>query len=284
MLNALTVDVEDYFQVEAFASVVRRQDWDAYPLRVEKNVDRVLELFAQSGVRATFFVLGWVAQRLPHLVRRIAAAGHEIGSHGRAHLRVDLQQPDEFCADLREARESLEEQAQQPVRSYRAPSFSITRKTLWAFEALAAEGFQIDSSVFPVHHDIYGIPDAPRFPHWRRTTGGRSVFEFPPSTIRLAGQNWGVGGGGYLRFAPYRFTRWALRRINQREAQPALVYFHPWELDLDQPRIEAPWRSRLRHYTNLGTMERKVTRLLRDFPFSSLSEVCLTLPDYRVAA
>jgi polysaccharide deacetylase family protein (PEP-CTERM system associated) len=284
MLNALTVDVEDYFQVEAFASVVSRDHWDRYPLRVERNVDRILELFSRNGVRATFFVLGWVAERLPHLVRRIAEAGHEIGSHGLSHRRVDVQQPAEFRAELRQARERLEEQIQRPVRCYRAPSFSIIRSTLWAFEALVEEGFQIDSSVFPVRHDIYGIPDAPRFPHWRPTAGGGRVFEFPPSTICWGGQNWGVGGGGYLRFAPYRLTRWALARINQVEAQPAMVYFHPWELDPEQPRIAAPWRSRVRHYTNLRSMEQKVTRLLRDFRFAGLSEVCRTVREFQAAA
>jgi polysaccharide deacetylase family protein (PEP-CTERM system associated) len=277
MLNAITVDVEDYFHVEAFASEVSYEYWDRYTPRVERNVDRVLALFDRYKVRGTFFVLGWVAQRFPRLVRRITALNHEIGCHGFAHRRLHTQTPDQFRADLRDARNRIVDEVQKPIRCYRAPSFSIVRNTLWAFDVLAEEGFDLDSSVFPVRHDLYGIPDSSRFPHWHTTGNGNTVFEFPPSTVRRYRNNWGVGGGGYLRFAPYRLTRWALRVINEQERQPAMVYFHPWEIDPEQPRIPSRWRSRLRHYTNLETMEGKIARLLRDFRFTTFSEACQEL-------
>ena len=195
MLNAISVDVEDYFQVEAFASQVSYEYWDQYTPRVERNVERVLALFDRHKVRGTFFVLGWVAQRFPGLVRRITSLNHEIGCHGFAHRRLHTQTPDQFRSDLRDARNRISDQAQQPIRCYRAPSFSIVRNTLWAFDVLAEEGFDLDSSVFPVRHDLYGIPDSSRFPHWRTTGNGSTVFEFPPSTVRRYRNNWGVGGG-----------------------------------------------------------------------------------------
>lgn len=274
--NVLSIDVEDYFHVEAFASRVSPRDWDSFAPRVEKNVGEVLELLAAHGLQATFFVLGWIAERYPRLVRDIAAAGHELGCHGHGHRHLHRLTPEQFREDVRSARECISSAARQAVHVYRAPSFSITRRTLWALDILAQEGFRIDSSIFPVRHDLYGIPDAPRFPHWRG-----SVFEFPPSTVRILGGNVGVGGGGYLRLLPYAWTRRALRRINEVEKQPAMVYFHPWELDPDQPRIPAPLRSRFRHYSGLAGMKGKLRRLFRDFGFSTLSRVCESLEAYR---
>ncbi len=269
MLNALSIDVEDYFHVEAFAEQVSPDDWCNFAPRVQENINLILEILARHQVKATFFVLGWVAESIPSLVRQIAEAGHEIGCHGYNHRRVRQQTPEEFRQDIRRARRCLMDQAQQPIHCYRAPSFSIVKSTLWALDILAEEGFKIDSSIFPVKHDLYGIPDARRFPHWQN-----NILEFPPSTIRRAGNNFGVAGGGYLRLLPYRLTRWAIREINEKEKQPAMVYFHPWELDPEQPRIAAPLRSRVRHYTNLGGMKKKLELLLSDFRFSAVSEVC----------
>jgi polysaccharide deacetylase family protein (PEP-CTERM system associated) len=272
MLNALSIDVEDYFHVEAFASQVSPDNWRTYELRVEKNVHLILELLAKHQSQATFFILGCVAELIPHLVRQIADAGHEIGCHGQGHQHIHRQTPEQFRQDVRTARQCLMDQLQKPVYCYRAPSFSITQSTLWALDILAEEGFTIDSSIFPVRHDLYGMPNAERFPHWRN-----QIFEFPPSTIRRAKNNFGVAGGGYLRLLPYRITKWAIKAINETEGQPAMVYFHPWELDPGQPRISAPLRSRLRHYTNLGGMQKKIERLLTDFRFSTVSGVCRLL-------
>jgi polysaccharide deacetylase family protein (PEP-CTERM system associated) len=273
MLNALSVDVEDYFHVEAFAEQVSPDDWCNYAPRVQENLSLILEILSRHEMKATFFVLGWVAESIPGLVRQIANAGHEVGCHGYAHRRIQRQTPREFQQDVRRARRCLMDQAQKPVCCFRAPSFSIVTATLWALDILAEEGFTIDSSIFPVRHDLYGIPDANRFPHWRN-----NLLEFPPSTIRKANNNFGVAGGGSLRLLPYGLTRWAIREINVVEGQPAMVYFHPWELDPEQPRIPAPLRSRLRHYTNLGSVQGKIERLLQDFHFSTISEVCKALP------
>jgi len=282
MLNVLSVDVEDYFQVEAFAEKIHRDDWDSYERRVELNTCRILEKFAKFGAKGTFFILGWVADRLPHLSKQIASAGHEIGCHGYAHQRLQTLTPDQFREDLKRATGLLTDQVQQPVRSYRAPSFSIVRHTMWAFDVLAEEGYTFDSSIFPVRHDFYGVPDAERFPSWQTSPAGHRIFEFPPSTIRTAKNNWGVAGGGYLRLIPYGATHRAIRYINRVEQQPAMVYFHPWEIDPHQPVVEAGLRSTLRHYTNLKTMAAKVERLLQDFQFTTLSNACSHHPAYRV--
>lgn len=276
MLNALSVDVEDYFQVEAFAGKISRAEWQSFTTRVEHNTARILELFDEHDAKATFFVLGWVGKRYPGLVREIAARGHEVGCHGFHHERLPRLTARQFRADLRDALDCLTDQAQQPVRCYRAPSFSIIRSTLWAFDVLAEEGFTCDSSVFPVRHDLYGIPDAPRFPYWHKTPQGNSIFEFPPSTMRVMNSNIGIAGGGYLRFVPYALTKWAVRRLNNKEGHPAMVYFHPWEIDPAQPRIKAPLCSRVRHYTRLNAMEEKIKRLLEDFRFTTLSEIAAT--------
>jgi polysaccharide deacetylase family protein (PEP-CTERM system associated) len=271
MLNALSIDVEDYFHVEAFASAISPADWHTFQPRVEKNVDNILRILDKYQVKATFFILGWVAESFPFLAPRIASAGHEIGCHGYGHRHIQKQTPDQFREDIRTACRRLTEQTQQAIVCYRAPSFSITASTLWALDILAEEGFRIDSSIFPIRHDLYGIPEAKRFPHIRN-----GLTEFPPSTIRLGGNNFGVGGGGYLRLLPYSFTRWAIRRINEVEMQPAMVYFHPWEIDPDQPRIAAPLKSRLRHYTKLGGMKAKIERLLHDFRFATISKTITT--------
>jgi len=266
--NALTVDVEDYFHVEAFASSISPEDWQGCELRAENNVERILKLFEHRQVKATFFILGWVAERVPELARRIADAGHEIGCHGYAHQHIRRQSPAEFREDVRRVRGLLTDQTGQAVQCYRAPSFSITNKTLWALDILAEEGFTIDSSIFPARHDLYGIAGAPRFLHKRN-----GLIEFPPATIRMAKTSIGIAGGGYLRLFPYWITRWAIRHINEKEGQPAMVYFHPWEIDPGQPRIAAPFKSRLRHYTNLGKMYGKIERLLDDFRFSTITDV-----------
>ena len=277
--NVLTVDVEDYFHVEAFASHIRYEQWDSFTPRVEGNVKRVLELFARHGATGTFFVLGWVARKFPRIVREIVNAGHEIGSHGYKHRRLHNMSPEEFRRDTRDATAVLTDQSQRPIRCYRAPSFSIVKSTMWAFEILGEEGILLDSSIFPVRHDLYGVPDAPRFPSWYVSKNNYRIFEFPLSTIRYWDQNIGIGGGGYLRLIPYGFTHWAIRHINQLQ-EPAIVYFHPWEIDPDQPHIRSRRRSVLRQYTNLSTMEGKIERLLQDFRFGSLSEVCTVHCEY----
>jgi polysaccharide deacetylase family protein (PEP-CTERM system associated) len=280
-LNALTVDVEDFFHVEALASTIARPDWEKIPPRVERNVESTLEILADAGVHGTFFILGWVARTFPGLVRAIAAAGHEIGSHGHGHQRIRNLTRDQFRSDIVTARDLLADQVQRPVIAYRAPSFSIVAGTLWGLDILVEEGFRIDSSIFPVRHDLYGIPGAERFPHWRRTASGGTVFEFPPSTVHFLGNDLGVGGGGYLRLLPYAWTRRGLTQINEKEKQPAMVYFHPWEIDPGQPRYRAPMRSRFRHYTNLSRMEGKIRRLMRDFRFDTVSSVCAGLDVYQ---
>jgi polysaccharide deacetylase family protein (PEP-CTERM system associated) len=280
MLNALSVDVEDYFHVEAFASQISPKDWDSYVPRVESNTSRILELFAKYNTSATFFILGWVADRFPDLVRQIASASHEIGCHGFSHQHIGHQTPEQFRLDIRKAKNLLTDQVQKDVICYRAPTFSITSATLWALDILAEEGFKIDSSIFPVKHDLYGMPEAPRFPYWHNTSNGQQLFEFPPSTIRLGNLNLGVGGGGYLRFFPYGVSSWALKRINARERKPVMVYFHPWELDHDQPRIPAKLSSRLRHYTNLTVMGNKIEKLLQEFRFTSITDACENLNNY----
>ncbi|MGH7888274.1 MAG: XrtA system polysaccharide deacetylase [Candidatus Binatia bacterium] len=276
MLNALTIDVEDYFQVEAFADVILPIQWIQYPLRVEQNTRRLLEMLGRHGIRATFFVLGWVAEHCPDLVREIALAGHEIGCHGYNHQRIGRADEKVFREDIYRAKAILEELSGALVRCYRAPSYSVTTQTLWALDILHHAGFEYDSSIFPVFHDQYGIPDAPRFPHYRSLGNGRRILEFPPSTLSIYGANLPISGGGYFRLLPYGLTAWALRRINEKEAQPAMFYLHPWEIDPAQPRIAASWRSRFRHYQNLHSTEEKFDRLLDEFSWASLTEVVRT--------
>lgn len=273
MLNALTIDVEDYYQVSAFESVVRDQDWDRYESRVEANTQRLLDLLDEHRTAATFFVLGWVAERQPKLVKAIHERGHEIACHGYSHKRIYTQTPTQFHNETRRAKHLLEELTGQPVLGYRAASYSITADSLWALEILAEEGFHYDSSIYPVWHDRYGIPGHPRFAHRIDLQNRQSIAEFPLSTIRLAGSNVPVGGGGYLRLFPYALTRLAIRHLNTTEHQPAIIYLHPWEIDPHQPRINAGWLNRLRHYTNLGRMHARLQCLLRDFSFGPLCTV-----------
>lgn len=270
LVNALSVDVEDWFQVQAFAGRVDRADWDTLPRRVEANTDRVLDLFAEAGVRATFFTLGWVAERHPALIRRIVAAGHELASHGLEHRLVRDQRPEVFRADIRRAKALLEDAGGVPVRGYRAATFSIGADTPWAFEILAEEGHAYSSSVNPIRHDLYGMPDAPRFPY--RPEGAPEDFaEVPLTTVRLRGRNWPCAGGGFFRLMPYALFRSGLRRVNGRDGRPAVFYFHPWEVDPGQPRMSGlPLRTRVRHRLNLSRTEDRLRCLLRDFAWDRM--------------
>jgi polysaccharide deacetylase family protein (PEP-CTERM system associated) len=280
MLNALTIDVEDYFHVAAFAGHIDPETWDTYPLRVENNTNRILDILGERNITATFFVLGWVAERCPKLVKRIQRCGHEIGCHGYAHQAIYNGNDEDFELDLRRAKWEIENITGSAIKSYRAPSFSITASTSWALRVLVEAGFEFDSSIFPVAHDLYGIPGAPRFPHINVVDSQHAIKEFPPSTLRFYGINVPVGGGGYLRLVPYAWTASAIRRLNEIENQPAMVYFHPWEIDTEQPRLAGSWRSRFRHYQNLGTTEKKIQRLLDEFCFSSMERVFAeTLPN-----
>jgi polysaccharide deacetylase family protein (PEP-CTERM system associated) len=272
VLNAMTVDVEDYFQVSAFDGVVSREQWPSMESRVVANTERLLDLFAAHDVRGTFFVLGWIAERHRSLVRSIAARGHEIASHGYGHRLVYGQTPEAFREDVRRAKRALEDAAGTAVLGYRAPSFSVTRQSLWALDVLLEEGHRYDASIFPIRHDRYGIPDAPRWPH-RRKTGGGEIFEVPGSTIRLGGINLPVAGGGYFRVFPYGWTRWGIAHVNEVEQQPVVFYLHPWELDASQPRLGAPLLSRFRHYRNLHKTEPRLRRLMGDFRFAPLNAV-----------
>jgi polysaccharide deacetylase family protein (PEP-CTERM system associated) len=273
MLNALTVDVEDYFQVSAFERQVRREDWDRYESRVVPNTKRILALLGRHQVKATFFILGWVAERFPDLVGEIQGAGHEIGSHGYWHRLIYDQAPDEFRHDLCRARDVLEGIAGSRVLAYRAPSFSVIERSRWALDILAAEGFEIDSSVYPIHHDRYGMPDARPDLHRLQTSAG-PLWEFPPSSVRAVGKNIPVGGGGYFRLYPLGVTTRWLAQINRKQQRPFMFYVHPWELDPGQPRLRAGSRlSRFRHRVNLATTERKLDRLLSQFRFAPVGEV-----------
>ena len=265
----LSVDVEDYYHVEAFADRIPRETWSQYPRRVADNTRRVLELFSRFNARATFFVLGCVAEQDPALVREIAAAGHELGCHSHWHKRIFKMTRDEFRDDLRRARNAIEDAGGKKVVGYRAPTFSIVKKSLWAVEILAEEGFLYDSSVFPVKHDLYGMPEAPRFLFRWNCRNGKPLYEIPPQTVRVAGRNLPAGGGGYLRILPMWYTRWAFGRISRRDERPPVVYFHPWEIDPGQPRISAGLKSKLRHYTNLGRMEGRIKELLAGTNFVS---------------
>jgi len=270
VVNAFTVDVEDWFQVSAFAPYVSRDAWDAAPRRVEGNVDRILALLDGAGARATFFTLGWIAERHPALVQRIAAAGHEIASHGYGHQRATDMDRAAFAADVRRARGVLEDIAGQPVHGYRAPSFSIGPANDWAFDVLLETGHRYSSSVYPVRHDHYGAPDAPRFAHAAR--GG--LVELPITTARVWSRNLPAGGGGYFRLMPYRISRWMIERVNREDGEPAIFYCHPWEIDPAQPRpgrVDA--RTRFRHYVNLARTERRLQRLLGDFAWDRVDRV-----------
>jgi len=268
--NAFTIDVEDYFQVSALAPHIDRSTWDERPCRVERNVGRLIELLGLHGARATFFTLGWIAKRYPNLVREIVAGGHELASHGFGHLRASDQTPAEFRADVRQAKYLLEDIAAQPVLGYRAPSFSIGYTNPWAFDVLVEEGYRYSSSVYPVQHDHYGMPDAPRFPYRVRP----QLIEIPLTTTRLFGRNLPAGGGGYFRLAPYQLSRWALRRVNRLDQRPTIFYMHPWEIDPAQPRVAGTTlKTRFRHYVNLHRTEPRLSRLLQDFRWGRVDDV-----------
>jgi polysaccharide deacetylase family protein (PEP-CTERM system associated) len=271
--NALTVDVEDYFHVSAFSECIDQKDWDSYPLRVEKNTRRLLDLFDHHSVKATFFVLGWVAERTPGLVREIAAHGHEVACHGYSHQLVYSQKPEVFREETLRSKSLLEEIIQSPVKGYRAASYSITGRSLWALDIIADAGFEYDSSIFPVRHDRYGIPDASVYPHRMKTPNGSWLVEFPLSTARIFGFRLPVAGGGYFRLYPYLLTKAGLERINGRENKPFIFYLHPWEIDHDQPRIKASLLSRFRHYNNLGRCESRLRKLMTDFSFTTVRRV-----------
>ena len=272
LVNAMSVDVEDYFHAQALG--IGPDQWDAMPQRTAASTHRILDMFGEAGVKATFFTLGWVAERHPELIRRITAEGHELASHGWNHTRVDKQTPEEFRADLRRTRNLLEDAGGQPVRGYRAATFSISHRNPWAFEVLAEEGYAYSSSVFPISHDYYGMPSAPRFGFY--PLPGQPLEEYPMSSVTVAGRNLPCSGGGYFRLLPYFLSRWAMRQVNAQDLQPCIFYFHPWEVDPGQPRIEGlSAKSRLRHYTNLDRMEAKIRRLLQDFAWDRMDRVLL---------
>jgi polysaccharide deacetylase family protein (PEP-CTERM system associated) len=272
MKNALTFDVEEYFHAEAFARVLRPEEWPTLESRVTRSTERLLDILDRERVRATFFVLGWVAERHPGLVREIASLGHEIACHGYGHRMIQhLSRPD-FERDVTRAKRALEDAVGRPVLGYRAPTFSIMRATLWSLDVLVEAGFRYDSSIFPVVHDRYGIPDAPRFPHRLKTPSGGEITEFPMSTVTLLGRRLPVAGGGYFRLFPYRVTRRAIARING-ERQPAMVYLHPWEIDPDQPRLPVGPLTRFRHLVNVGKTESRLRRLIAELSFAPASEV-----------
>ena len=287
IVNGLSVDVEDWFQVGAFENVIARDEWDSIKTRVEDNVYRVIDLFAEADVRATFFTLGWVAKRHPDMIRRIADAGHELASHGYDHARVFTFTRKEFAEDIRKAREIIEDSAGVAVTGYRAPSFSIDGRTPWAFAELAEQGYAYSSSVAPVVHDHYGWPEAPRFAF--KPLPWSQLVELPVTTAILGGRRVAAGGGGFFRVLPYGFSRWAIRQVNRTEGRPAVFYFHPWEVDPDQPRVgHAPLRSRFRHYTGLAKMADKLRDLVQDFRWGRMDLVAhrevaraqdLVLPD-----
>lgn len=269
IVNALTIDVEDYFQVSALAPYIERSDWDTVPCRVERNVELLLDMFKDQGIGATFFVLGWLAERYPDLVRRIVAGGHELASHGYAHLRATEQSQKDFLEDIHRAKGILESISGVAVSGYRAPSFSIGESNPWAFDCILSAGYRYSSSVYPVRHDHYGMPDAPRFPYATR----EGLLEIPITTVRAVGRNFPAGGGGYFRLLPYAVSRSLIQNVNHRDRQPAVFYLHPWELDPGQPRISGTaLKTRFRHYVNLRRTEPRLTRLIKDFRWGRVDQ------------
>ena len=271
LTNVMTVDVEDYFQVSAFERYVGRDSWDDRECRVERNVDRILELFDSHGVKATFFTLGWVTERYPEMIRRIVGQGHELASHGWSHVRVTQQQPAEFRQDILRTKALLEDVSGQEVIGYRAASYSIGANNLWALELLQETGHRYSSSIYPIKHDLYGMPDAPRFAF---SPGNDDFLEFPVTTVRLGNRNLPCGGGGWFRLVPYAGMRWAMRRVNKIDQEAAIFYFHPWEIDPEQPRQQGiDVKTRFRHYLNLERMQPRLSRLLDDFAWGRMDEV-----------
>lgn len=283
VVNAMSIDVEDYFHVSAFDGLVPRSRWDDMESRVHRNTMRLLDIFSEYGVRSTFFVLGWVAERQRDLVATIASAGHEIASHGYAHRLIYDQTLAAFRDDVRRAKAILEDACGRPVVGYRAPSYSITPRSLWALDVLAEEGYEYDSSIFPIRHDRYGIPVSAREPY-RISRGSLSIIEVPGSTTRVGPLNLPVAGGGYFRLLPYWWTRWGIARVNDIDHRPAVFYLHPWEIDPDQPRIPVGLVTRLRHYRNLDQTEVRLRRLLQDFRFDAVDAVVAATRKRPVAA
>jgi polysaccharide deacetylase family protein (PEP-CTERM system associated) len=269
----LSVDVEDYFQVEAFSRDIRREDWDQWPSRVVDNTKRLLDLYDEYDAKATFFILGWVAHKFPGLVRDIVSRGHEPACHSYWHRLVYSLTPEKFRQDLRDARHAIEQAGGVPVRGYRAPSWSINASCLWALDVLAEDGFSYDSSIYPIRHDVYGMPQAKRFPHHVPSAHGHGLTEFPPATVRIWDTNLPTAGGGYLRILPLWYTEWSLRRLAAENGEAVVVYVHPWEIDPQQPRVSTRWKSKLRHYTNLATMEGKLRHLLATRQFQPFRNV-----------
>ncbi|KQP39767.1 XrtA system polysaccharide deacetylase [Pseudorhodoferax sp. Leaf274] len=270
--NALTIDVEDYFQVSAFAPYIRRDEWETRECRVERNVHRILDMLSAHGAKATFFTLGWIAERYPQLVHRIVAEGHELASHGYGHERASDQSEQVFLADIRRAKQLLEDLGGVAVQGYRAPSFSIGTRNLWAFDCLQTAGYQYSSSIYPIQHDHYGMPDAPRFAHSVR----EGLLEIPVTTLRMLQRNLPSSGGGYFRLLPYGLSRWMLRRVNAQDREAAIFYFHPWEIDTEQPRVEGiDAKARFRHYVNIDRMEARLDRLMGDFKWGRMDEIFL---------
>lgn len=268
--NAMTVDVEDYFQVSALAPYIPRNRWDSMECRIGRNVDRILSLFEDTGVKATFFTLGWIAKRHPSVVRAIVAQGHELASHGYGHERATDLTPHDFTTDIVRAKNLLEDIGGMEVIGYRAPSFSIGKTNAWAFARLSRVGYRYSSSVYPVHHDHYGVPDAPRFAHFVLD----GFLEIPPSTVRWRSRNWPSSGGGFFRLLPYSLSRSMISRIHEQDRQPAIFYFHPWEIDPGQPRVAGvDWKTRFRHHVNIAGNEAKLRRLCRDFQWGRMDEV-----------
>lgn len=270
--NALTIDVEDYFQVSAFAPYIPRSQWEACECRVEKNIDRLLVILEEQQTQATFFTLGWVAERYPRLAPRIIAAGHELASHGYGHERVSDLTETAFYADILRAKQILEDQSGAEVIGYRAPSFSIGEKNLWAFDCLEKAGYRYSSSIYPIRHDHYGMPDAPRFSYRVRS----GLTEFPITTARFFDKNWPASGGGYFRLLPYCVSRWLMQQVNHLDRQPVIFYLHPWEIDVNQPRVPGTSvKTRFRHYVNLRRTEGRLKRLLSDFNWGRMDEIFL---------
>ena len=275
--NAMSIDVEDYFQVSAFAPHIRRDEWDTLPCRVERNVDLILELLDDANAKATFFTLGWIAERYPRVVRRILEHGHELASHGYGHQRASDLTPAEFRHDITRAKQILEDVGGVAVKGYRAPSFSISRANWWAMHELEDAGYRYSSSIYPVKHDHYGMPDAPRFAN--RPNGLSGILELPPTTVPLFGRNLPAAGGGWFRLLPYQASRWMLRRVNEQEQAPCMFYFHPWEVDHAQPRPTGlPAKTRFRHYVNLHRMPGRLKKLLSDFKWDRIDRVFLPTP------
>lgn len=272
IVNAMTIDVEDYFQVSAFSTHIPRSTWESLPCRIEANIDRILSLLSEANVRATFFSLGWIADRYPAMIRRVFDDGHEIASHGYDHYRATEQKYGAFLADIRLAKAVLEDVSGSEVKGYRAPSFSIGARNTWAFDCIADAGYRYSSSIYPIRHDHYGMPNAPRFAHEVRA----GLLEIPVTTVRVFRSAWPAGGGGYFRLLPYRVSQWSIRRVNSVERQPAMFYFHPWELDPEQPRIDGLGaRTKFRHYVNLQRMAPRLRRLLADFRWDRVDRTFL---------